>query len=97
MEAMIDLPALLAKATHLECHAQQAPAVPGGEDGSGMICEDCARALAILLLEQCGDDVVKALEAKGHSEGYQAGFLRGWADCRRIFTEAQMQGWRTGA
>lgn len=94
---MVDLPAALAKATHLQCHANQAPAMPGGADGSGMICEDCARALALVLLEQCGDGVVRAAEAKGHSEGYQAGFMRGWADCRRILGEALKQGWVHGA
>jgi hypothetical protein len=76
----IDLAACLARIPHLGCHGECAPSVPGGRDGSGRICRECARALGIELLFRAGYDPVVEARREGWDAGYRAGVQRGAAD-----------------
>jgi hypothetical protein len=73
----VDLVSAMARIPHLGCHSECAPAVPGGRDGSGRICRDCALALAAELVRQAGSDLWDAVRAGAWQAGYLAGVEAG--------------------
>ena len=74
----VDIAAALCRIPHTACHAEMAPAVPGGRDGSGLICQECARALALELARLSGVELAEWAREAGYREGRESGYEDGW-------------------